>query len=344
MSETTGVSTKAEAERQEVADYVASVRAALRDIGPEEVEDLTGGMDADLAELLAERGGALADHLGQPTAYAVELRQAAGLPPEPEAVAPRRVDPGEWWSRRRSRMAAWRETQPWRRSVWSFLISIRPAWWVFRGLAIGYGLSAMAGITMPTLLPHQAGGWLFAVLGVIGSVLLGRGMGPRGARPALTALAGVIAVPALLVGASAQPESSLSLDRAATSSGLSMDGTAIDNLYAYDADGNRLSDIRLFGQDGQPITVDRFGAAAPGRPDVHGGLWRNVFPKVMVGNDPWAPNGWWTPLTSLPPLRGSSTGTPSPTATPQSTQPTTGSPAVTVTVTSSGGATTAPTR
>ena len=63
MSTATHPSTPAEASGPAASDqvdsYVQAVRAALSDLPSEEVEDLTAGMDADLAELLAERGGPL---------------------------------------------------------------------------------------------------------------------------------------------------------------------------------------------------------------------------------------------------------------------------------------------
>ena len=61
--------------RPEVASFVARVREQLSDLTEDEREELTGGLEADLSEQLAE-GGQLPD----PTQYADELRAAAGLP------------------------------------------------------------------------------------------------------------------------------------------------------------------------------------------------------------------------------------------------------------------------
>ena len=63
--------------RGEVATFVAAVRARFADLGPEEREELLGGLEADLADLVVERGPGV---LGDPEAYAAELRAAAGLP------------------------------------------------------------------------------------------------------------------------------------------------------------------------------------------------------------------------------------------------------------------------
>ena len=72
-----------------MAAFVAAGPARLADLTPEEREELLGGLEADLSDLLAEGGpGAL----GDPDAYAAELRAAAGLaarPPVPRPAAPR---------------------------------------------------------------------------------------------------------------------------------------------------------------------------------------------------------------------------------------------------------------
>ena len=65
-----------------VHEYVERVRAALADLPPEDLDELTGGLEADLREQAGELppGTDLAAAFGAPTAYAAELRAAAGLP------------------------------------------------------------------------------------------------------------------------------------------------------------------------------------------------------------------------------------------------------------------------
>ena len=109
MNDTTAIATDPQAD--DVRAYVGAVRAWLGDLPPEEVEDLTAGMEADLAERAAESGDTLGALLGEPEAYAAELRSAAGLPPRwvPVAAAapgprraevPARLDPGDGRRRR----------------------------------------------------------------------------------------------------------------------------------------------------------------------------------------------------------------------------------------------------
>src|SRR3954468_1429827 len=63
-----------------VAEFAAAVRAALSDLAPDEIDELTDGLEADLTDRLAD--GDAAD-LGDPRAYAEALGPAAGLPHRP---------------------------------------------------------------------------------------------------------------------------------------------------------------------------------------------------------------------------------------------------------------------
>ena len=78
----------------DVATYVREVQAELADLPKDDVDDLTGGMEADLSELAAESGGDLVGRLGSPKLYAAELRSAAGLPEPP---TPCQVSTENWY-------------------------------------------------------------------------------------------------------------------------------------------------------------------------------------------------------------------------------------------------------
>lgn len=116
----------------EVRDFVADVREHLADLDSEEQQELTAGLEADLADLVAEHGtGAL----GDPATYARELRSAAGHDPEMGRRAPRR-------SLRRAAMEAMDGMHDsWDRVLDSvpgdlrgFLTALRPTWWVVRAV------------------------------------------------------------------------------------------------------------------------------------------------------------------------------------------------------------------
>ncbi|MDO5630006.1 MAG: hypothetical protein Q4G43_16970, partial [Mobilicoccus sp.] len=155
MSEHTVTATE-----EDVRRYVADVRDALADLAPEEVDELTGGMGADLTEMVTERGGTAEDRLGPPAAYARDLRQAAGLP----AAEPRAHDPGladqvrEQIAAWRADLAALRERNPAVDAALNFVLSLRPAWWLVRGALIAvavvfaYGLGVTAALPLALLL------------------------------------------------------------------------------------------------------------------------------------------------------------------------------------------------
>ncbi|NHA70343.1 hypothetical protein, partial [Phycicoccus flavus] len=119
--------------------YVRAVRLWLDDLPSEDADELTRGMEADLAERAAESGERLWPLLGEPEAYAAELRSAAGLPPRRLPDEPAR--PGhlaqfraDWLRLRDSALERW----PWVRDL-------RAAWWLARGFTLLWVLGAMAG-------------------------------------------------------------------------------------------------------------------------------------------------------------------------------------------------------
>ena len=73
---------------REVDEYLAAVRDALADLPAAERDDLLVEVEASLADAAAESGGALAARLGEPAAFAAELRSAAGLHEAPRPERP----------------------------------------------------------------------------------------------------------------------------------------------------------------------------------------------------------------------------------------------------------------
>ncbi len=345
----------------QIAAYIAQVRASLSDLRPDDLDDLTAGMPADLAEMLRERGGALTDHLGSPAAYADELRTAAGLPPR---SGPRRRDwrylPEELrerWQRARSR-------HPVLDAVASHLALLRPAWWLLRGLAATFllleavgggwrrlgevpgalvaltamGLSVWLGARMSVTRPRWWGALLNGFLGLISLVCLG-------------SIAQVVALSQWSAGPVGYEQPATNLVQAS-------------NLFVYDAQGRRVDGARVFNDLGQSLQTNVPLTDASGRfldevvrTDAFGQTVDQVFPKRVPGLDPWARHanelaGWiWTPPQAFPPLAPLSpddlpkpatpstpppAGTPPGTTTPAATLPTPTGPA-------SGSATASPT-
>lgn len=153
----------------EVRDFVGRVRQHLADLDAEEQQELTAGLEADLADLVAERG---TEVLGDPARYARELRVAAGHSPE---MGPR---PGGRGVRQAVMDAIDNTHASWDRLLDSlpgdlrgFLTAIQPVWWVLRA-----GVAWM--VAQDLRGPHVVlddGPWLVVLaVFVIVSVQLGR--------------------------------------------------------------------------------------------------------------------------------------------------------------------------
>jgi hypothetical protein len=120
----------------EVAVYYAQVAEALRDLPAAQRADLLEDLMPHLREVAAE-GAELDLRLGAPTAYADELRAAAGLPP---AAAP--TSEVAQHLRREVRELANHAGRAVAGllgfgSVERLLGAIRPAWWLARGYVAG---------------------------------------------------------------------------------------------------------------------------------------------------------------------------------------------------------------
>lgn len=263
----------------DVAGYAAAVRRSLADLGPEQVDDLTDDLEADLAEALDDErhvahGRGVLEQFGPPEEYAAELRAAAGLAP---ATAARRAgvplgDPVEdarrlgRWAVRRLRALAWWPP------VESFLVALRPVWWLLRGWVVYQLVASMSGVS--GWLPHNLPAFLVLVGCVVLSVQWGRGAWFRASRVAWIAttvnVVAVVAVVPLLGSAQAwlgeretvydaylagalgngDPET-IVRDRAID--GVVVDGMQVSNLFVYDAEGNPLTDVQVYDDRGRPV-------------------------------------------------------------------------------------------
>jgi hypothetical protein len=253
-----------------IAAFAAAVRARLADLDPEDVDDLTGGLEADLQEEAADHDGAL--ELGDPARYADELRSSAGLPEravETAAASPLhqlrdgvRARAGELHARIRAN----RELS----AILDLLIVFRPVWWLLRAWA-GYQialvfLSVFFGYYSPFLvMPRGPMGWLLLLPLLAISIQWGRGR--WASRPwlqrlrttvsVITALALVVLIPVAIdrSGESTYVDYSSSPSSSSVPQELTLDGKRISNVFAYDAEGNLLDRVQLFDQDGEPLSV-----------------------------------------------------------------------------------------
>ena len=270
----------------EVRLFLARVRQELADLDGEEVLEITDGLEADLTELVSERGPSA---LGNPVEYAGELRAAAGLSPAARARAGRgvRANVTRVLDGVHAKWDALVDRSP--RDLGPLLGWLRPLWWVVRAwLAVQlvyvglFGGGSYPGGT--ELVPHLRGfGWLLLLGAVVGSVQLGRGRlwpgGRRGLAARLVLLGlnafAVLVLPLTLswVGGSGYASydrgfqdglSEAQLARSGSGAygideqaGVYSGGRWVSNIYAYDASGKPLVGVQLFDQTGQPIDVVR---------------------------------------------------------------------------------------
>jgi hypothetical protein len=158
----------------EVSDFVARVRAHLADLDADEQGELTADLEADLADLVSDRGDAA---LGDPAAYARELRTAAGHTAEMTRQRPER-------GVRRAVVNAFDNThETWNRlldatpgDLRGFLTVLQPVWWVLRAWVAWMVVQDIGGTAGAVDLPWLAVLVAFVVL----SVQLGRGTGRVG--------------------------------------------------------------------------------------------------------------------------------------------------------------------
>lgn len=291
----------------DVPSYVAAVRARLDDLSPDEVEELTGGLEADLAEALAGFDETPRERFGDPAAYADELRAAADLPPRREPQPTTTTDlRGQLVATFDDQVEALRRL-PWFPPVRDFLVVLRPAWWVLRAWVAVAALRQMflggSGIV------GDFGSLVLLLLAIVASVEIGRRSPLPGHAASAALLLGnllaVIALPFVVANASGPQTSYVENQVVPPQQGLWMDGAEVTNILPYDSQGRPLTGVQLYDDRGQPLLVtdwygwDGSGERPPGP--------ANVFPRPQ---DPDA-----TVQPDVPALQP----TPAETATPSAT-------------------------
>ena len=225
-----------------VADFATAVRRSLADLDAEDLSDLTDGLEADLADKLAD--GA---ELGDPAAYAAELRAAAGLEAPPRASLRQSIAELRTWFAPLVQLPAVT-------GLSAFLTSIRPLWWAARGWALFFLVSGFE------VIPRNLWNLPFLIAFVVVSVQWGRGRWlpwrwSRGAVIALSVLAAVT-LPFLIAVGIGKMTSNDNQDYVEyIPEGLIMQGNQVTNIFAYGPDGELLEGVQLFDQSGNPLDV-----------------------------------------------------------------------------------------
>jgi hypothetical protein len=293
---------------QSIHDFALAVRASLSDLSVDDIDDLTDGLEADLTEQAADVADVDAPgfELGDPVAYADELRGAAGFAGRGEDYTVRVSE----LSRLRIRVGAARADAARRirsstagAAVLDFLLVLRPLWWVLRGWVVYAVAEIFVGGAISTVPTNPVRALALAAF-VILSVQWGRGRWlPWRWLPRFRTVVSVCAVLALPLvlnltahqAANAQAGAYAEYNPYSTP-GLLQNGQEVTNVFAYDADGQPLTDVQLFDQDGRALNVvndpvntnylpqlDSAGEQDMVVPSllVPGGGW-NVFPLRLV--------------------------------------------------------------
>lgn len=237
---------------REAESFLAEVRIHLADLSEEERAELLDDLRQHLREIGGEEGGAsLRERLGHPSAYAEELKAAAGLAPKSQVSEQKILA---------SLRAQLNEST---RAVREVLVDLRPAWWLVRGAlyaALPFWLGNNADDNFPVPSPGDSHGLGLVVLLVGGwvSVLLGRSADQAAwRRVGIAANVGVALIAALVLGLSpTHPtvEESMTVTRRPW---LVSPHGMVTNILPYDSNGNPLESVLLFDQDGRPLRVER---------------------------------------------------------------------------------------
>ncbi|WP_067182759.1 DUF1700 domain-containing protein [Microtetraspora niveoalba] len=248
--------------RTDPHEYARAVRAELADLPAKDRDELLEDLDDHLAEVAAESDTPLEERLGSPKAYAAELRAAYGGRP----ARTRRSLTGRAGAALGAAHGRLLGLTPYRQLV-TFLPELRPAWWAVRGYALA--LVVLSAVGEGGVVPGDPVGWVFALLMIWASVWLGRrtvaGVGPGWRRTPLI-VANAAAAWAVLVGVAAADHTGVYETRVRYDAGgpspvevrnvATFDGGGIYNILPYAADGTALTDVRLYDQDGRPITLE----------------------------------------------------------------------------------------
>jgi len=290
----------------EVRAFVERVRANLGDLDEEVRDELAGGLEADIADLVAERGS---EALPDPQAYADELRASAGLPARAQhrlrkpTVSLRK--PGRTWAETvdgwlDSAGARWRAFagSEWRRPLWEGLVLLRPAWWLLRAWVVVVTVDLLTGpAEKPDLIPQFGvpllGPAILTAMAVL-SIQVGRGVwwpgsaapGSTRARLVLLAVnAATLVLAPAMVGRAADDQVVYSYYASPTPmrDGLVSGGHVVKNVYAFDASGRPIQGVQLFDQNGDPLAVNPGNAF--GRAGRHG--WWVAYPWMNGTKELW---------------------------------------------------------
>ncbi|MFF5174437.1 hypothetical protein ACFY3U_17600 [Micromonospora sp. NPDC000089] len=323
---------------QEITRYVERVRAALADLPPQTRDELTEELPEHLAEVAAEGEGTLVERLGEPEAYAAELRAAAGpaVPSGGRRSVEQRI--GAVVGRARARLsgvdASLGPILGYARAS-EFLRLLRPAWWVLRGYLAAMLLTAMTTAGGFGLLPRLDGNDVAGLVMLAGlvwaSIWLGRRVEAlRGWRRHAVQLTTVgLAIWGLVVVVGVDDRARWEGDFGYGPAAVQNPYDQVQDVFVYDGEGRLVENARLFDQNGTPINLGWPACDDPVPPTTptHAYPYCPQNAPFRLRPTPTAPlpPGASPPATPAPspggPTAGADPGPTAPTAGPASTAP-----------------------
>ena len=162
---------------ERIHGFAEAVRAQLADLPADEVDDLVEGLVGDLSDQAADHGGQI--ELGDPAAYAQELRDAAGLP-ERGPITTARTPWHERLAGSAGRLVGRIRASRTGAEILAVLTALRPLWWLARGFGMFAVVSVLLGYGIWTMLTQGWPGtrllaWILLLLLTVLSVQWGRG-------------------------------------------------------------------------------------------------------------------------------------------------------------------------
>lgn len=310
---------------QDITAYVERIRAALADLPPTLRDELTEDLPEHLAEVAAEGGGSLVERLGEPEAYAAELRAAAGAPVTTGPNLDQRLAGAVLGIRTRLRTLDDRlgPTLGYPRAS-EFLRLLRPAWWLLRGYLAAMLVTVLSSGERHGLLPRVGGssgaGLVLLVGCVLASLWLGRNAQRLSRWPRRLVLGGSLGLAFFgLVNVFVVDDYARWGNYGYDPVPVGDQYSHIEDVFVYDSEGRLVRDARLFDQNGTPIRLGWPNCLESPGVESDADVLRRPYPYCPdqapfqlrpPGTSP-APTGSGTPpVTPAPPA------TPAPTATP----------------------------
>lgn len=255
---------------EDVRRYLRAVEQELSDLEADDRSELLADVEEHLTEVTAEHEGPLEERLGDPAAYASELRSSAGFQPRTLVGSEHRTPV---WRSFVERVISDKRF----RSARALVAEVEPGWWMLRGylLVVLIGDLSRSDFPFPRVNGNQFLGLLAIVLAAWASFRLGRLA--RRWRPAAVASAlasGLVAIATVATLAEARSAPVIYEESGPAPAGVRHpDGSEALNLCPYGPDGELLSRVLLYDQAGRPITE------VPRIPGSLSGDVMNAYPR-----------------------------------------------------------------